>query len=80
VNITVLGLAPNTTDIQNSILALLADYIASVELGGIVYLHRLREAFSTTAGLTDFRINLSDNITPAVDQLPVIGAVTWPEA
>lgn len=77
--VTFTALTPNTQAVRDAIAAQLADFFdREGGLGQTVYVHRLRSAISRAPGLLDYSDNITGNITPAADMLPVLGGITWP--
>lgn len=76
-------LSPNTTAMQAAVQESLAAYISAYGYpGSTLYLSKLNEAISTTAGVTDQTITLINGATPANvvltnSQFAQLGAITW---
>jgi uncharacterized phage protein gp47/JayE len=73
------SLNPNTAATQAAALAELEDlFLREAEPGGVIYLSKMWEAVSISAGVMDSAItDPVANVTGATGQIPVLGTVTW---
>jgi uncharacterized phage protein gp47/JayE len=80
VDVTLGALDPNTIDIQNQIIAALADiFLAVGEVGGTIWPSDLYEAILATPGVNNFEINdPADGVQAPQGSLPILGTVTFP--
>ena len=80
VDVTLIGLEPNTLDIQSQIIAALDDiFLVIGEVAGTVWPSDLYEAILAVPGLTHFTMSVPDEaITAPMGSLPVLGTVTFP--
>lgn len=81
VNITFSALSPNTTAIKAAITENLQKLFKSslIEPGVKLYLSKINEAISTTAGVTDHKLSApSADINPSTGHIPVLGTITFP--
>jgi uncharacterized phage protein gp47/JayE len=81
-NITVLDMTPDTTQIRASVRAEIADMIVrQSEPGGIIYLSEIWEAVAQATGVANFKISApTDDITLPVGTIAVPGTVTFSES
>jgi uncharacterized phage protein gp47/JayE len=79
VDIEFQSLDPDTAATRSAVTAELDDMIRrTVEPGGTLRISKIREAISTASGEEDYEIDLDANITSAVNELIVLGTITWP--
>lgn len=79
VDIEFLSLLPDTTATREAVEAELDDMIRrEAEPGATLRISKIREAISSATGEEDYEIDLTANITSAVNELIVLGTITWP--
>lgn len=73
-----ISLNPNTATVQAAVEAQLREYLLNISPGGTVLLSKLNEAISIAAGEIDHNITIPGaNITHTINQIPVLGTITW---
>lgn len=79
INLTIQGLNPLTSLVQSNIVASLTQYFLTygTPLGGILYLSDLNAAISAAAGVVNFDLVLSSDITTNLGYLPQLGTITY---
>ena len=79
IDVTIIGLQPNTIETQQAIAAALADILlASGEPGGVVYPSQLYDAVLSTPGVVEFTISVpSLPVQLPSGNLPVLGTLTF---
>ena len=80
VDVTLIGLTPNTPEIQEQIIAALKDILLIVgEVGGVIWPSDLYQAILATPGIDHFTMSLPDQAIQApMGSLPTLGTVTFP--
>lgn len=72
-------LVPNSPEIQKSVLAELDDLLREESAtDSTLLLTHIRAAISKAPGEIDYHITLNDDVVLGVNELPVVGATTWP--
>lgn len=72
-------LMPNTSATQAAARAELEDlFLRDAEPGGTILISKIREAVSVASGVEDSVITTpSENVTGGLNQIPVLGTITW---
>lgn len=80
IDVVLVGLEPNTSDIQAQIIAALEDiFLVIGEVGGVVWPSDLYEAILAVPGLTHFTMSVPDEaIQVPQGSLAILGTVTFP--
>ena len=69
---------PDTVDVRAAIEANLEGYERTLQPGDTLLLSKVRTAIGSAAGLTNYTLDLTADVAAGIDELNVIGAVTWP--
>ena len=78
-DITFTVLDPNTAEVQAAIEAEIADLLSRESTPGqVLYLSHIREAISRASNENNFAINLTADITYQINEIGILGAITWP--
>lgn len=79
VNMTISGLAPNTSAVQAAVQSELQDLFArEAEPGGGILLSHIRAAISSAAGENDYTlVTPVANLTTSTGQMATLGVITW---
>lgn len=69
---------PDTTDIRAAIELNLDGYERTLQPGDTLLLSKVRTAIGSAAGVKNYTLDLIADVTADIDELNVIGVVTWP--
>lgn len=69
---------PDSTDIRAAIQRNLDGYERTLQPGDTLLLSKIRTAIGTAAGVKNYTLDLAADVPADIDELNVIGVITWP--
>lgn len=69
---------PDSTDIRAAIQRNLDGYERTLQPGNTLLLSKIRTAIGTAAGVKNYTLDLAADVPADIDELNVIGVITWP--
>jgi uncharacterized phage protein gp47/JayE len=70
-------LTPDNANTRNAVTANLTGYQSTLSPGSTMLLSKLRTAIGSAAGISNYTLNLTADVTASSNELNVIGAITW---